>query len=70
MQAELIEAVARRLDRAMRHPCIGERRQRLVAFVEASERMPAEAKSRILAQLGQPSVPADVVQRIEARIGG
>ncbi|MGR3273080.1 efflux RND transporter periplasmic adaptor subunit [Thalassococcus profundi] len=47
-----------------------ERRQRLVAFVEASERMPAEAKSRILAQLGQPSVPADVVQRIEARIGG
>ncbi|MFZ5965270.1 efflux RND transporter periplasmic adaptor subunit [Thalassococcus sp. BH17M4-6] len=47
-----------------------ERRQRLVAFVESNTRMPAEARTRILAQLGQAQVPAAVVQRIEARIGG
>ncbi|MDU8909702.1 efflux RND transporter periplasmic adaptor subunit [Aestuariicoccus sp. MJ-SS9] len=47
-----------------------ERRARLVAFVEGNKRMPAEAKSRILAQLSQAKVPARVVQRIEERMGG
>ncbi len=47
-----------------------ERRARLVAFIEANNRMPAEAKTRILAQLGESRVPAQVVARIEARMGG
>ena len=47
-----------------------ERRARLVAFVEANSRMPAEAKARVLSQLRQPRVPAKTVERIESRIGG
>lgn len=45
-----------------------ERRARLVAFVEANNRMPAEAKARVLAQLKEPEVPARVVERIEERM--
>ena len=47
-----------------------ERRARLVAFVEGNQRMPAEAKARILAQLQAELVPAPVVARIEGRMGG
>ncbi len=47
-----------------------ERRARLVAFVEGSQRMPAAAKERILAQLKLEQVPINVVTRIEDRIGG
>lgn len=47
-----------------------ERRAALVAIVEGSTRMPAEAKARVLAQLEQGRVPAQVVARIEARGGG
>lgn len=47
-----------------------ERRARLVAFVEQSDRMPAEVKARVLAQLGEEKVPAQLVDRIESRIGG
>lgn len=47
-----------------------DRRARLVAFVEGSDRLPAEAKQRLLAQLAQPRVPARMVARIEARMGG
>lgn len=47
-----------------------ERRARLVAFVEANARMPDAAKERVLAQLREPRVPAQVVQRIEQRMGG
>ncbi|MCC1494215.1 efflux RND transporter periplasmic adaptor subunit [Cognatishimia sp. F0-27] len=47
-----------------------ERRARLVAFIEGNTRMPAEAKTRILSQLGQTRVPARVVERIESRMGG
>ncbi|MEC3862730.1 HlyD family efflux transporter periplasmic adaptor subunit [Mesobacterium sp. TK19101] len=47
-----------------------ERRAKLIAFVEGNDRMPSEAKQRILARLTQPKVPADVVQRIESRMGG
>lgn len=47
-----------------------ERRARLVAFVEANSRMPEEARTRLLAQLSQPEVPAETVERIEQRMGG
>ncbi|XDA99293.1 HlyD family efflux transporter periplasmic adaptor subunit [Sulfitobacter sp. LCG007] len=47
-----------------------ERRARLVAFIEASTRMPEEAKARVLAQLAEPMVPAQMIERIESRIGG
>ncbi|MDX5384400.1 MAG: efflux transporter periplasmic adaptor subunit, partial [Rhodobacterales bacterium] len=47
-----------------------ERRARLVAFVEGNTRMPAEMRTRLLAQLQQDRVPAAVVQRLEQRIGG
>ncbi|MBS0126366.1 efflux RND transporter periplasmic adaptor subunit [Thetidibacter halocola] len=45
-----------------------ERRAKLVAFVEGNTRMPAEAKTRILAQLQQPQVPAEMIERIESRM--
>lgn len=47
-----------------------ERRARLVAFVEANDRMPAEAKQRVLARLAEARVPAQMVARIESRMGG
>ncbi len=47
-----------------------DRRARLVAFVQANDRMPAEAKARVLNQLAEARVPAQLVQRIESRIGG
>ncbi|MEL6452234.1 MAG: HlyD family efflux transporter periplasmic adaptor subunit [Pseudomonadota bacterium] len=47
-----------------------ERRARLVAFIEANQRMPAEAKARVLDQLGAEKVSARVVERIERRMGG
>lgn len=47
-----------------------ERRARLVAFVEANSRMPQEAKARVLARLAEPQVPAQMVVRLESRMGG
>lgn len=47
-----------------------ERRARLVAFVEGNSRMPAEVRARLLTQLQAERVPAEVVQRLEQRIGG
>ncbi len=47
-----------------------DRRARLIAFVEADNRMPPEAKERTLSQLAADEVPAGVVSRIEARMGG
>ncbi|MEM6372097.1 MAG: HlyD family efflux transporter periplasmic adaptor subunit [Pseudomonadota bacterium] len=47
-----------------------ERRARLIAFVEGNQRMPAEAKARVLAQLAEARVPARMVERIESRMGG
>ena len=47
-----------------------ERRAKLVAFVEANTRMPKEVKARILARLQEQKVPAQMIERIEARIGG
>ncbi|GAB5437912.1 efflux RND transporter periplasmic adaptor subunit [Falsiruegeria mediterranea] len=47
-----------------------ERRAKLVAFVEGNQRMPDEMKERVLARLAEVKVPAALVQRIEARMGG
>lgn len=47
-----------------------ERRAKLVAFIESNSRMPEEAKARALAQLAEPMVPAQMVERIESRMGG
>jgi multidrug efflux pump subunit AcrA (membrane-fusion protein) len=47
-----------------------ERRAKLVAFVEANQRMPAEAKERVLGQLKLEEVPAQLVTRLESRMGG
>ena len=47
-----------------------ERRAALIAFVESNERMPAEVKQRVLAQLSQDTVAASVVERLEQRMGG
>ena len=47
-----------------------ERRAKLIAFVEGNQRMPTEAKERVLSQLAEPQVPARVVERIESRMGG
>lgn len=47
-----------------------ERRAALMAFVESNDGMPSEAKERVLAQLREQQVPAQVVARIEQRMGG
>ena len=47
-----------------------ERRARIVAFVEGNARMPAEVKARLLATLSESKVPAQMVARIESRMGG
>lgn len=46
------------------------RRAALIAAVEAMSRMPADAKARVMEELAQDRVPAEVIQRIEARMGG
>ena len=47
-----------------------ERRAKLVAFIEGNIHMPAAAKARVLAQLGEAQVPARMVERIVGRMGG
>ena len=47
-----------------------ERRARLVAFIEGNRFMPDDAKERVLAQLREDMVPAQMVERIESRMGG
>jgi len=47
-----------------------ERRAKLVAFIEGNTRMPQEAKARVLARLQEPKVPAQMIERIESRMGG
>ncbi|GAA6164303.1 hypothetical protein NBRC116590_20070 [Pelagimonas sp. KU-00592-HH] len=46
------------------------RRAELIAFVEGNKRMPAEMKERLLGALAQPQVPAQVIERLESRMGG
>jgi len=47
-----------------------ERRAKMVAFVEGNKFMPDDAKERVLGQLKQEKVPAQVIERIESRMGG
>jgi multidrug efflux pump subunit AcrA (membrane-fusion protein) len=47
-----------------------ERRAKLVAFIEGNKMLPADVRDRILTQLQNPQVPAQMVERIEARMGG
>jgi hypothetical protein len=47
-----------------------ERRAKLIAFVEANKRMPKQVKARLLAQLQEPEVRKEVVERLEGRMGG
>jgi hypothetical protein len=47
-----------------------ERRAALVADVKADAAMPAEAKARLLDQLAQDQVPAQVIRRLEQPVGG
>ncbi|UYV38249.1 efflux RND transporter periplasmic adaptor subunit [Rhodobacteraceae bacterium D3-12] len=47
-----------------------ERRAKLVAFVEGNTRLPEAVRSNILAALSKDKVPARMVKRIEARMGG
>jgi len=47
-----------------------ERRAELIAFVKADAAMPDAARARVIAQLSAEAVPAPVVARIEARMGG
>ena len=47
-----------------------ERRAALVSAVEANTRMPDAVKERLLGQLAEAQVPARLINRIEARMGG
>lgn len=47
-----------------------ERRAELVALVEGDQGLPKDAKERLLAQLRAGRVPAEMIERIEAREGG
>lgn len=46
-----------------------ERRARLIAFVESNGFIPADVKARMLDQLNLDEVPAQVVARLESRMG-
>ena len=47
-----------------------ERRARLVALVEGNSRMPSDMKAKMLQELAEAKVPAQLVSRIESRMGG
>jgi len=57
-------------DRAAMIDLTPERRAELMALVEGNGSMPPEAKERLLLRLREDRVPAEVVERIEARRGG
>ena len=47
-----------------------ERRAKLVEFVKANQFMPDDVKTRLLTALQAPRVPAQMVERLESRMGG
>lgn len=47
-----------------------DRRAELIAVVEGNSQMPEDAKARVIEQLQQDRVPVQVIERIEARMGG
>ncbi|WP_417249750.1 efflux RND transporter periplasmic adaptor subunit [Celeribacter sp.] len=46
-----------------------ERRAKLIAFVDSNTRMPEEARARIKEQLSAEKVPAELIERLESRMG-
>lgn len=46
-----------------------DRRAKIIAFVEANNRIPDEVKARMLGQLQEAKVPAQMIARIESRMG-
>ena len=46
-----------------------DRRARLIAYVETNGFIPADVKARMLDQLNQAEVPAQMVERLESRMG-
>ncbi|MCT4683992.1 MAG: efflux transporter periplasmic adaptor subunit, partial [Roseicyclus sp.] len=46
-----------------------DRRARLIAFVEGNGFIPQDVKARMLNQLQQDEVPAQMVDRLESRMG-
>jgi membrane fusion protein, multidrug efflux system len=47
-----------------------ERRAKLTAFIQSNSNIPKNRKDRILARLKEDKVPAEMVNRIESRMGG
>ena len=47
-----------------------ERQEKMIAWVEANQRMPAEMKSRILKRLRTGKAPQQMIDRISQRMGG
>lgn len=47
-----------------------ERRARLIRYVETSAAMPTEMRERVLQTLSEQEVPAQMVRRLESRMGG
>lgn len=47
-----------------------ERRDRLVSYVESNKMLPDEVRARILTTLAKEKVPAQMVERLESRMGG
>lgn len=45
-------------------------RAQLIAAVETNQTMPAGRKARVLEQLAQPKVPAQLLERLKSRMGG
>ncbi len=46
-----------------------DRRARLIAYVEGNGFIPADVRARMLDQLQQDEVPAQMVTRLESRMG-
>ena len=47
-----------------------ERRQKLIKFIEDNKWIPKTAKERTIGKLKKERVPAEMVARIESRMGG
>ena len=47
-----------------------ERRQKLIKFIEGNKWIPKTAKERTIGKLKKEKVPAEMVIRIESRMGG
>ena len=47
-----------------------DRRQKLINFIENNQWIPKTAKERTIGKLKKEKVPAEMVNRIESRMGG